>query len=323
MQQNKTDELDLLTVYKSFKKGLFNVLITIFNIFEFLKRNWLILTILLLIGLGLGFYKDTKDPQLKSSKVLLKVNFKTVNYIYTSIETLNKKINDNDTLFLKNVGFSVEPKIIQSIEITPLLKFNDIVSTFGSSNRTLEALVKNLDINRDNINELFISNLQEHMLKVDLIGDNELCEEEVYKIINYINQNPLLNNLKNKNNELLKNQISTYQEALLKTRKILDNYSKSTATVSTKDNMIVVDKNFSIDLILEKLKYIENELEKSENKLVYASQIAMPLNKIVVANAKMGILTKKIIQYPLILIFGFLILSYFRFLYKKIKKSNY
>ncbi len=321
MEQNKTDEIDLLSLLKSFKKGVLSVLITLVKVIEFIKQNWLIIGLLLLIGFGLGYYKDTKDPQLKSSKVLLKVNFETVNYVYATVENLNKKINDNDTLFLKETGFSVDPKIIQKVEITPLLNFENIVSTFGSSNRTLEALVKNLEISRENIHELFNANLQEHILQIDLIGDNKLCEDQVNKIIQYINQNQLLNNLKEKNNELLKNQVSTYQEALLRTKKILENYSKSTATVSSENNMIVVDKNFSIDLILEKLKYIENELEKSENKLAFADEIAMPLNKIVVANAKTGILSEKKIQFPLVLFFGFLVISYFRFIYKKVKNQ--
>src|SRR5436189_5313773 len=88
-------EIDLSQISKKICEFFENISARIFMGFLFLKRNMLIIGLLILIGVGLGFYLD-KTSKSYVSEIIVSPNFGSTDYLYSKIELLQSKISEND-----------------------------------------------------------------------------------------------------------------------------------------------------------------------------------------------------------------------------------
>ena len=86
----------------------------------FFKRNIVWVGILFVLGVGLGFYLD-KTTKVYEHQIIVTPNFGSNSYLYSKVNLLKSKIAEEDTVFLKNIGFK-NVKDISKIEIKPIKK---------------------------------------------------------------------------------------------------------------------------------------------------------------------------------------------------------
>ncbi len=320
MSEINKDEIDLLQVIQAITKGFKKLIIKVFEGIDFIKRNRLILLLLIIIGVGFGYYKQSNKITGKTTKILLYISPKAVNYAYVQTELLDKKIKENDTLFLKNNGFSTGDVRITGIKLTPLLKFSDIVGTYGSTNKTFEALIKNLMFDKSNIIENFATDLREHILQIDLIGNDGY--KEVETLLTYFNETPLIKKLNIQAQKNNTRELEIYNNTLLRIREIMSVYSKSSTTVIADENdkdLIVVDKNFSLDELLEKERNILRILRNLENEAIMTEKVITPVNPYVITNIETGLSGNSIVLYPILFVFLFLGVNFLKYTYNTLK----
>ena len=99
-----------------FQKGIDSI----FDLFLFLKKNFLILTTLLISGIALGFYLDIKNKSY-DHEVIVIPNFGSTDYLYSKVDLLASKKKENDTSFLHSLGIK-NIKNLGTIKIEPITK---------------------------------------------------------------------------------------------------------------------------------------------------------------------------------------------------------
>jgi len=322
MEQNKSDEIDLLQVIKAIKKILKKWLFLIFEALNFIKAKWIIILILIIAGFSYGYYKEYSQIQEKNVKILLRINYNAVDYVYTSIELLDKKVRENDYLFLNKIG--LKPNLLAKLKLDPVIKINEIVDQFDANNRNLDIVLKNIEFEEEDeemkLHQTFTSAYKEHILVITTKGDSL---DIVNLVMNYLNNTPLTKELKNIGILNLKSNLESNKKTLSQIDKILDSYSENQSLPSPLEQMFVVDKNFSIHTLIEKKMELMKKVTQQEQDLIYGKDVVVYINQPELIFAEKGMLSNKKFFYPIGLVFMFLILAYFRYTYFRLKRIAY
>ncbi|MFK5982768.1 MAG: hypothetical protein QM499_07635 [Flavobacteriaceae bacterium] len=319
MEHNK-EEIELFQILNTIKSTFKGWIVLLFKAIEFIQKKWIILLILVVVGVGFGYYKETKALPEKNIKALLRVNYDAVNYVYTSIELLNKKVKEKDNNFLKSIG--IEPYSINSLELKPIIKIKQMVDQFDQNNRNIDVLLKNIEFDEDEVvlSETFTSAYKDHVL---VITTNTNDKNIINNVLNYLNDNELIKNLKEVGIKHLKEEIESDKRSIAQLDKILDTYSQNQSMPTPVEQMFVVDKNFSVHLLIEKKVELLEELKFKEQDLIFAKEVVVPINSPELAKVNTGLLSNLKVLYPILLVFLFLFLAYCRYIYFRLKGIAY
>lgn len=161
-QNNDNQEIDLSQISK--KIGVFfeNVSSSIFKGILFVKKNIILISILFVIGAGIGFYLDKKIKSFEN-QIIVTPNFGSVDYLYSKINLLQSKIEENDTVFLKNIGIK-DVKKINKISIIPI---NDVYKFIDYKEKNFELIklmAEDGDIKKIIIDEVTSKNYPYHLI---------------------------------------------------------------------------------------------------------------------------------------------------------------
>ena len=97
--QNKEDqEIDLVQVFKKIGNFFERINTGIFNCIQFFIKKAIIISILLVIGVGLGIYLDKTKKTYRSSNIVMP-NFESTDYLYSKINLIESKISERDYCF--------------------------------------------------------------------------------------------------------------------------------------------------------------------------------------------------------------------------------
>jgi hypothetical protein len=314
------DEINIMHIFSSLKKGLKKALVLGFNVLDFIIKKWIIILLLIIAGIVLGYFSNKNYKEDKSAKVLLRVNHDAVNYVYNEIDFLNEKINEKDSVFFKEIGFQNDEIVIKELEITPIVDLTDISKSYDVNDRNLEGLLRNLEFSTSEIEitETFISKYKNHTLDIKLSSSADY--EAIINLINYFNDNEIIERIKDTTISDIKTHIALNKNSISQINKIIDNYTKTESLPSPSDQLFIIDKNFSIHGLLLKKSELQKETESLNKFLIYENNIVVIVNKPNIIKVKKGFLGKQMIKYPLLLVFAFLFLSFLRFSYFYLKE---
>ncbi len=320
MEQSNNDEVNISDLLSSIKKGLIKGVVLFFMALDFILKKWIIITVLLVTGIVLGYFSQENSKPEKSAKLLIQINHDAVSYIYSEVEFINEKIKENDSLFFNQIGFKKGAININEIEITPIIDLTDIAKSYDVNDRNLEGLLRNLEFNNDeiNINETFISKYKYHILEIKL--SDQANFETTNSLIKYFNSNEIIERLRDTTINDIKTHIQLNKNSISQIDKIIDNYSTTESLPSSSNQIYVVDKNFSIHGLLLKKSELQIEIEDLNKYLVYANEIVVIINKPSIIEVKPGLLGNKIIKYPVLFVFTFLLLAFFRYIYMYLRR---
>jgi hypothetical protein len=147
MSQNSTNsdhqEIDLTMISNKINGFFSGIGSSIYRSIEFFKRNLLLTGILFVSGAGLGIYLDSNN-ETYDSKIIVRPNFGSTEYLYNKIDLLSSKIKNQDTLFLKFIGIK-NPKSIKVIEIEPIIDIYSLVN-YNEKNVTVTTNTLNFEL---------------------------------------------------------------------------------------------------------------------------------------------------------------------------------
>jgi hypothetical protein len=144
-QNNDNQEIDLSLVSKKIGSIFENLFTQIFKGFLFFKRNILWVGILFVLGAGLGFYLD-KTSKSYDNQLIVIPNFGSTDYLYAKIDLINSKIEEGDTVFLKNVLQLKEPRTIKKIEIKPITDVYKFIDNKAQNFELIKLMAEDGDI---------------------------------------------------------------------------------------------------------------------------------------------------------------------------------
>ena len=109
MKEQKSDEIDLTNLFSVFKEKIKDSIVLLFDLIDYLLKKWILITTLILLGLIIGYVTQNNYNHNKKASVLLRINFDTVDYVYSEIDLINEKVTEKDSLFFSEMGLKVTP----------------------------------------------------------------------------------------------------------------------------------------------------------------------------------------------------------------------
>jgi hypothetical protein len=321
MEQNNSDQIDLTQMLNALKKGLVRFIVLLFNAWNFIIKKWIIVISLLIIGVLLGYFLQSNYKPNKKTEVLLKVNFDAVAYLYKEVELINNKIEQKDSIFISNLGLSTDSTEVRSLEVTPIVNLNDVVSKYGADNsRTLESLLENVEFEGEELilTETFISDYKYHTISFKL--SNNATLQSVSNIIKYFNSNELLEKVRDNKTENLNNRIIYNKKIITQIDDLIETYNSNKSMSSSSNEIFVVDKNFNMAQILNKKIELHKENEYLRKDLIYLQEIVVIINKPQLFEVEKKFKNNKMIYYPFLFVAIFLFFAFIKHSYNYLKQ---
>ena len=138
-------EIDLGQISKSMKTFMQRINKSLFRVIQFFVRNRIITATLLILGLGLGIYLD-KTTKTYDHQIIVTPNFGSTDYLYSKIDLIQSKINEGDTVFLKEVIGVKEPKRLLNIKIQPIFDVYRFIENKPENFELIKLMAEESDI---------------------------------------------------------------------------------------------------------------------------------------------------------------------------------
>ena len=252
--------------------------------------------------------------------MLIKVNFDAVNYVYDAVSLINQKIEANDITFFNEIGFNSEELNVFELTISPIVNLQEIINDETFKANEIKTLFENLTF-EDNLSmtNSFISNYKYHTLTCSFSPTAD--SQTIDLIIDYLNTNPLFTELKLRKMNSFSDRIESNEKAINQIDAIILKYTNDISNSSTADSQLYVD-NKDIrpnDLIKTKIE-LSKEIELLKEEKIYSNNTVVVVNNSNLMIETNSIKNNKIIYYPLLLCFIFIIIQILKKTYSWLDK---
>jgi len=314
-QNNDNHEIDLSQISKKIGGFFENISNAIFRGILFFKRNILWIGVLFIIGAALGYYLD-KTTKVYDNEIIVSPNFGSVDYLYAKVNLINSKIEDGDTLFLKNVVGIKKPKKLKGVKIAPITDVYKFINNSEKNFELIKLMAEDGDIKKIVNENLTSKNYLYHIISFSTVNQTS-NENTVQPILNYLNdsdyfkqiQKEYVDNIKIKmiENDSIISQINGFLNAF---KKNVDGSQKSDKLVYYNENTQLNDVIKTKDLLVYEQGTHRIELVNFD-KVIKESSSTLNVRNTKAVNGKMKFVL------PLFFILIFVLVGYFKSYYKK------
>lgn len=315
--QNSTDnqEIDLSQISKKIGSFFESISTLIFKGFLFFKRNIIWTGILFILGAVIGYYMD-KTTKLYDSQMIVSPNFGSADYLYAKIELLNSKITDADTTFLKNVVGMKDTKKFKKISIIPITDVYKFIDNKPQNFDLIKLMAEDGDIKKV-INELVTSkNYSYHLIS---FTTNDLTSEEktVQPILNYLNDSDHYKKIQKEYISNVKIKMVENDSTIAQINGFLNTFNNTVSESQKSDKLIYYNENSQLNDVIKTKDYLVAEQGSRRLELINSDKIikdtstTLNIKNIKAPNGKMKLIL------PMIFIFIFVMLCFFKSYYKK------
>lgn len=321
--KNNSEELDLSLIAEKIKGIYHSGLISLYQIFNFFVKSWIILLVLIIVGATLGFIR-TNDNPARETKLYVRINDNSGAIVYDALNQLQFKIQEKDSVLLEKKGFFKNSVYyIHSLEIEPLVNVLEIVDATETNNRNLETVMDQAQYEDELLtSEVFVPQYRYH--KITLVGDYWSSQKTIDALMLYLNDNPVLIKQTDLIKESLAFRIARNFESIAFMDSIFDTYGRpiSELTKGTASEISMVDINVTnIHMLFDQKALLMKQNEKLQLQLLNQDKTVTLINKPMLS-VKKSILDIKIITYPVILILLFVMVSMMRYYFQKAKNLS-
>lgn len=311
-QYNDSQEIDLSQISKRIGSFFENIATSIFRGILFVKRNIVIIAILLIVGVALGYYLD-KTSKSYDSKIIVKPNFGSNDYLYEKINLINSKVVDGDTLFLKNVVGIKNPKKFGKIEVTPIIDVFKFIEGKDENFELIKLMSEDGDIKKVLSDKITSKNYPYHEISFSTseITSNEKTIEPLLKYLNnskyYLQlQKEFVNNIKVKmvKNDSIISQIDG----------VLNSFSNKKIG---NDKLIYYNENTQLNDIIKTKDALVNEQGYNRVELINILQIIKECSTTINIKNTQSVNGKLKLILPILFIFIFILIGFIKSFYRK------
>ena len=320
-------EIDLEVVFKKIRNFFLRIVLTIFRFVKKLIFKWKVILSLIIIGYAAGFLllKLSDSGQDKEAKILIKINFDSVNYVYDAIAAIEQNIFSSNKEFFKNDMFLDANEVIYSIKISPVIDLKKIINEENLRAGEIRALFDKLVFDDgDLMTDSFKSDYEYHSLEISLSGGSKFTTIE--KIVDYINANPLFVDLKEQGLNSISRTIYANELTIKQIDRILENYSISPEKNDNTSQLYIDNKQVQPnELIKTKILLQQQNEDLKQQKLLSEKTVMIITPNTSIVNANSFFQNKPsayaalfVATYVLILILG----SFYQFLERLDKEMH-
>jgi hypothetical protein len=325
MNQNSTNsdhqEIDLTMIsnkINGFSSGIGSL---IYRSIQFFKRNLLITGILIFLGAGLGVYMDSNN-ETYDSKIIVRPNFGSTDYLYNKIDLLSSKIKNRDTVFLKSIGIK-DPKNLKVIEIEPIIDIYSLVN-YNEKNvavttnilnfELLKLLAEGGDINNVIKDKATSKNYYWHTIHI--VSNGFVTNENTIKpILDYLNNNSYFVRLKKVNLQNVKEHIRKSEETIFQINAVLEKLA--TDKDQKTDKLVFYNENTDLNGILKTKQELVLKIGLQKEDLINFESVIKNNSSILNEKNTKSVNGKLKFVLPLLFVFGFVLIYLFSKFYKR------
>lgn len=226
--QQENNEIDFGNVISKFSKSFEKLFIKLIQFITYLKSKKYIFLSLLLFGGVVGYVLD-KMTNNYEYKLFVKAKYGYVDNLYNKVDLINAKFAEKDTIYLKKHGLFYNG--ISKIKIEPVVDPYE----FGGRNEANLELMKTFSEDMDLkkiVNDVeFYKNYPNHSI---IIQSNHQYPIDKFEksLSNYLNNNPLLNELKKINLENDYDKLKFNEKTMSQIDTILNSIAKNKGSQS-------------------------------------------------------------------------------------------
>jgi len=271
--QNNTDnqEIDLSQISKKIGGFFENISTQIFKSFLFFKRNIIWVGILFIIGAVLGFYID-KTTNVYDSQLIVSPNFGSNDYLYAKIELLNSKIEDGDTVFLKQTIGIKDSKKLKKINIAPIIDVYKFIENRPQNFDLIKLMSEDGDIKKV-VNESVTSkNYQYHLISFTTDGLTS-NERTVQPILNYLNDSDYYKKVQKEYVNNVKIKIVENDSTITQINGLLNTFNKTVNGTQKSDKLVYYNENSQLNDVIKTKDYLVAEQGSRRLELINSDRI--------------------------------------------------
>lgn len=312
-EQDRSEEIDMNYLFRKFKDFLKKIIKTLYSIISFFIKYWIITVLLILIGVGWGYYKESVADRTFVSEGIVIPNYGSVDYLYSTIKEFNSRINAGDTVYLKSILGENYHSVLE-VKIEPIA---DIYNTMSKSREQIDVfriIYQNQDFDK------FIENLatskyfKYHTIEFVVQGKGK-SEKVIPQILAHWNQNKHFLAYQSIYKDNANFQVREYQNMFSQIDSVLASISKG-YTKNQNPGVIISDNN-NLSALFEMKKEMLTDLLDAH---VQVTDFTEPV-KLVFMNYDIehkGI--SRVIKYPIVLVGLFAFIFFLKFLFLRMKR---
>ena len=316
MSQTNADEIDLGLIFSKIKNSFNNLLIRLYYGIQFLIKNWWVIGIILILGIASGYLYEKYNKSGKITTIIIQTNFKSTSYVYSALNLLSYKLDDSD--YLDQIGFNHEG-LITKIEIQPIVNIIELLEKTMYKYQAMEPLLEKADFEDELLtSEVFFTDYKYH--KIFLSTTSEADDEVIQKLMDYLNSSSKYNKIKAVVVEEAKDQIIEINKTVQGINDIVNSISQSPSFNSRSEDIYIYTGNdIDIAKLVENKTSILRNRERIRTEIIKYDDIVTVMNNPSLHD-KDKLLPLEQTTIPLYFIVAFLMYSYLKHQYKKVKK---
>lgn len=302
-QNSDNQEIDLGQLAQKVNGLYEGFLHRIFKFLLFLKKNSLTLLTLFVIGAGIGFYLDKKIKTYNHQMIIMP-NFGSTDYVYAQIDLLQSKINENDTLFLKEIGIK-EPKKITKIKIEPIIDVYKFVDNKTENFDLLKLMAEDGNIDKIIEGKTTSKNYPYHTLSYST-SKLSSTEKTVEPILNFLNNSTYFNEIQKEYVQNIRIKMKENDSIISQINGVLNQF-KNKMSNNQGDKLVYFNENTQLNDIIKTKDILVKEQGLLRLDLVNLNKVVRDISIIINQKDIKGTNGKMKLVLPFLFVFLFLL----------------
>ena len=315
-QQNSSEEVDLGYLFKKMGNLFKKFIKLIFLVLAFFVKYIVAVVILIIIGVGIGYYLDKNAEEVYNNEEIVIPNFESVDYLYDKVAVLNAKIETQDTIYLKTI-LDTNYRKLNKIEIEPIVDIYNFATQSRENIEVFKTLFQNQELTNF-VEDIVTSKYYKyHRLNFVITGKGD-SQNIVESVLKDFNDNTHFNQYREVLNENLELHLFENLKMIEQVDSLIQSsISYSKAELPNQSINIKEGVDFS-NLIFRKDALLDNRstlLKKKEDQVKIIKDVGANYN--IIDTEKIRIPSK--IKFPIFLVVLFSLFFLIKRLYSKMK----
>ncbi|WP_282629577.1 hypothetical protein [Empedobacter sedimenti] len=305
--QDKNQEIDLVYLFRKIKELFFNIGLLIYKSIRFLKKNFIIISGLIIIGYAIGYFVERSFSHHENSELLVAPNFKSVDYLYKEIEIINST---------KHAYKELEGLV--KVSVKPVYSIDDLLLHSGSDSEQKQLFVNSYFENSEKIKKEMSDDNLKSLFNYHIISFETNNNESSKRVGDYILQKLNRSSYFDQKKQFEQKNLIEKKKQLAVSIDQINNLLNSLGNTTLKDEKGVNINTYSelsklVDtksLYVDQLSDVDTQILQSKST-IYLIKESLNIEKVTSLSNNYKLI------FPTILLLCFALFNWYRFLKNK------
>ena len=317
----ENQEIDLSQISKIINNFFESISSKIYRAIVFIRKNIKILMLLFIIGATMGYLMD-KSIKKYDNLIIVTPNFGSIDYLYSKINLINAKIEEGDTIFLKETVGIKEPKLLKVIEVEPITDVYKFIDNQPENFELIKLIAEDGDIEKVIEDYTTSKNYPFHVIEFST-SKKTSNDKTVEPILAYLNDSDYYKAIQKEYLNNIELKMTANDTVISQIDGVLNSFSSAVNGSQRNDKLIYYNENTQLNDVIRTKNDLINEQGSHRINLVNLDKIIKDnISTINTINTNF-INSKKKFILPILFVFVFIIIGYFKsFLKKQVEKNK-